>query len=255
MPPRGAPQRAPLWRIEKLGEVGSTNDLLLERARLGEPEGLVLWAGAQTSGRGRRGRAWHSPPGRGLYFSALLRPALEPARLPAVGLVAGVAMAEGLAELAGRPVGLKWPNDLRLCGKKLGGILTEFEPKGGPPPAVVVGVGINLLTAPEEFPPDLRSRATSLKASGCPAPEPGEALHLLLRRLEFWYKEFRINGFGPAGRRWMELCDNRGKEVAVSAGEETRRGRVLGIDEAGRLLLEGAEGGTFAAEAGEVIEP
>ncbi|MBI4251696.1 MAG: biotin--[acetyl-CoA-carboxylase] ligase [Candidatus Tectomicrobia bacterium] len=250
--PPGSPALA--WRVEWLDVAGSTNDLLLERARRGEAEGLVIAARSQLRGRGRRGRAWHSPPGAGLYFSALLRPPKPPAEARLLTLLAGVAAAEGLSSLAGPPVGLKWPNDLRVHRKKLGGILCEYEPQGGPPPAVVAGVGVNLTGEETDFPAEIRGRATSLRLAGKAAPEAEETLSLLLRHLDFWYKVFLNTGFEPVRTRWMELCDNLGEEAAVSAEGETLRGKVAGIDGSGRLLLQGAEGRLLRAEAGEVIE-
>ena len=242
------------WRVEWLEAAGSTNDLALERARRGEAEGLVVAARTQTRGRGRQGRAWHSPPGTGLYFSALFRPPKAPAEARLLTLLAGVAAAEGLSSLAGPPVGLKWPNDLRISRKKVGGILCEYEPRGGPPPAVVAGGGVNLSGEESGFPPELRGRAASLKMAGKGAPGAGETLVLLLRHLDFWYKVFCDTGFEPVRKQWMEICDNLGEEVAVSSGGETRRGKVAGIDASGRLLLHGAGGVLLRAEAGEVIE-
>lgn len=242
------------WRVEWLEVVDSTNGLLLGRARAGEAEGLVIAARSQRQGRGRLGRSWHSPRGRGLYFSALLRPPLPPRRAPLCTLLAGVAAAEALSSLSGVQVGLKWPNDLRAGRKKLGGILCEYEPGGGPPPAIVVGIGVNLSGEGADFPPELRDRATSLQEAGGRLASPPEALNLLLRRLDFWYKELVRTGFEPVRRRWTEMCDNLGQEVAVSAQNETLRGRVLGIDSAGRLLLASPGGAVHRAEAGEVIE-
>jgi BirA family biotin operon repressor/biotin-[acetyl-CoA-carboxylase] ligase len=242
------------WRVEWLEETASTNDLALERARRGEAEGLVIAARSQFRGRGRRGRAWHSPPGAGLYFSALLRPPKPPAEARLLTLLTGVAAAEGLSSLTGPPVGLKWPNDLRVHRKKLGGILCEYEPRGGSPPAVVAGVGVNLSGGEADFPAEIRGRATSLRLAGKAAPGADEVLSLLLRHLDFWYKVFLNTGFEPVRTRWMELCDNLGEEAAVSAEGEILRGKVAGIDGSGRLLLEGAGGCLLRAEAGEVIE-
>lgn len=242
------------WRVEWLDEVGSTNDCLLERARRGEAEGLVVAARSQTRGRGREGRRWHSPPGTGLYFSALLRPLKPPAEARLLSLVAGVAAAEGLSSLPGPPVGLKWPNDLRIHRKKLGGILCEYEPRGGVPAAVAVGVGVNLSGQEADFPVELRGRVTSLRLAGKELSESQEMLSLLLRQLDFWYKVFCDTGFAPVRTRWNELCDNLGEEAAVSAKDGTFSGKIAGIDASGRLLLQGAGGRLLRAEAGEVIE-
>jgi BirA family biotin operon repressor/biotin-[acetyl-CoA-carboxylase] ligase len=242
------------WRIENVPEVDSTNDLALERARAGEPEGLVIAARSQRKGRGRLGRTWHSPPGCGLYFSALLRPSVPAERTALMSLIAGVAAAEGLADPAGCPVGLKWPNDLRIGGKKIGGILCEYENSGGPPPAVVAGIGINLKTPPEGFPEDFRDRATSLEEAGGGAVEADSALRQILERLDHWYREFLANGVETALRRWEGLCDNIAQEVTLSTANDAIEGTVAGIDGEGRLLLESPDGSLRAFDSGEVTE-
>ena len=109
------------WRIETIDEASSTNDLVSARARQGEASGLVVRAISQTKGRGRQGRSWFSPPGGGLYFSALLRPDGETEISSLLTLILGVAAAEGLREVTGLRIGLKWPNDLRVEGRKIGG--------------------------------------------------------------------------------------------------------------------------------------
>ncbi|MBI3126330.1 MAG: biotin--[acetyl-CoA-carboxylase] ligase [Candidatus Tectomicrobia bacterium] len=245
---------APAWRIEWLDEAGSTNDLLMERARRGEPEGAVVAARSQSRGRGRHGRAWHSPPGAGLYFSVLLRPPRPPEEARLLTLAAGVAAAEALSSLEGPPVGLKWPNDLRIGRRKLGGILCEYEPAGGPPPAVVAGMGINLSADEASFPPEFRERSTSLRLAGKAVPEAEDLLILLLRRIGFWYNVFIATGFEPIRKRWLEICDNLGEEAVVSAGGESLRGKIAGLDAKGRLLIEDGAGRLLRAEAGEVME-
>ncbi len=163
-------------------------------------------------------------------------------------------MAEGLSSLGDRPVGLKWPNDLRVGGKKLGGVLCEYESKGGSPPAVIVGVGINLKAPPGDFPPDLRECATSLAATGAALPLADTVLKTLLDRMESWYKKLLFKGFSAAKDRWAEMCDNFGDEVSLQGARSLVRGRVCGVDESGELLLTLANGKTIRIVAGEVME-
>ena len=133
----GAYDKTLNWRIETIEEASSTNDLVSARARQGEASGLVVRAISQTKGRGRQGRSWFSPPGGGLYFSALLRPDGEPGISSLLTLILGVAAAEGLREATGLRIGLKWPNDLRVDGKKIGGILCEYiSLRISPPPSL-----------------------------------------------------------------------------------------------------------------------
>ena len=171
-----------------------------------------------------------------------------------MSLIAGVAAAEGLASLSKVPVGLKWPNDLRIGGKKIGGILCEFENSGGPPPAVVVGIGVNLKAPPEGFPEEFRARATSLEEAGGGAAEAKSALRQILERLDHWYRESLANGFDPVLRRWEALCDNLGEIITLSTANDAFEGKMAGIDGEGRLLLESPDGSLRAFDSGEVTE-
>ncbi len=138
----------------------STNDLAKQLAAQGAPEGAVVVAEAQTGGRGRLGREWNSPPGVGLYVSLVLRPMLPPMELPQITLTTAVAVVRAVRRVAGVAPGIKWPNDLLLDGKKLGGILTEMETESDRIRHVVVGLGLNVNNP--EFPPELAATATSL---------------------------------------------------------------------------------------------
>lgn len=159
-------QLARRWGVPEVhayAALGSTNDRARELASQGAPPGTVVLAEEQTAGRGRVGRGWASPPGVGLWFTVVAGPAAlaDPGAVP---LLAGAAVAARLDAFAGGGrVMVKWPNDLWLGGRKLGGILCEAVWEGGVPALLVVGVGINVLQTPEQFPPELRERATSLQ--------------------------------------------------------------------------------------------
>src|SRR6202451_4227852 len=156
---RAAVRPGGLWRaVEVLASTGSTNADLLARAVAGAPEGVVLAAEEQTSGRGRLGRSWVSPPRAALTFSLLVRPdTVPPARRGWLPLLAGVSVASAVRAAAGVDARLKWPNDVLAGPAKLGGILAEAAGD-----AVVVGIGLNVSTEPAELPP--------------PGPTPGGAL-------------------------------------------------------------------------------
>lgn len=156
-------------KIIRYGQVESTNVIAQELGRAGEEAATVILADQQTAGSGRRGRQFFSPPG-GLYMSVILRPALAPDRLPLVTLAAGVACALALEKLTGLRIRLKWPNDLYIGEKKLGGILAEaapYSPSRRDIPFVVVGIGINVNTRPESFPLELRDHLISLYDVRC----------------------------------------------------------------------------------------
>lgn len=156
--------RSPELRLRVTDCIGSTNTALKELANRGEPEGLALVAGQQTEGRGRMGRSFYSPAGSGVYLSLLLRPKLAAAEGTRITACAAVAAAEVLEELSGRPIGIKWVNDLLLDGKKICGILTEasVDCESGSMNYVIVGLGVNAIAPEGGFPPELREVAGAL---------------------------------------------------------------------------------------------
>lgn len=152
------------WQIKHYRKVGSTSSRLKSRAKKGSPAGLVITAGQQTAGRGRAGRSWYSPAGRGLYFSFLLRPDLEPARCPLLSPLTAEAARQTLVDLIGADLKrfkFKRPNDLYWSDRKLGGILLESTSRGGKLGYVVVSLGLNLTG--RTWPGWLRGRAVSLE--------------------------------------------------------------------------------------------
>jgi BirA family biotin operon repressor/biotin-[acetyl-CoA-carboxylase] ligase len=159
----------------------STQRLLAEN----DPEGAVAVADEQTEGRGRLGRSWVAPAGTSLLCSILLRPAVDPARLPELSLVAGRACAEAIREVAAVEPELKFPNDVLLHGRKVAGILAEAS-EG----RVVLGVGVNVAQKPGQLPPDARTPATSLLVETDRVADRGELLVALLDRLERRYDEW-----------------------------------------------------------------
>lgn len=149
-----------------LAEASSTNDVAKERALAGAPEGLVVVADRQTRGRGRRGRSWTSAAGQGLYFSALLRPGWPAADAPWLGVLAGLAAWQAVHALGAARAAVKWPNDVLVDGRKLGGVLVEPRIAAGRVEFAVLGIGINVAQADADWPDDLRGVAVSLHALG-----------------------------------------------------------------------------------------
>ena len=239
------------------GATVSTNDDAKRAAQAGAPEGAAFVADAQASGRGRLGRTWHSPPGSNLYVSFVLRPTLTTERLGWVSLAAGLAVVDAVgprvAQVAGTArLGIKWPNDVLLDGRKLAGVLSEAEIVDHKARAVIVGIGINVRTS--VFPPDLAGTATSLALAGVAdldrstllvdlslalatridALEHGEtsALHADLRRLDVLAgKMITVAGMrgcavgiGPQG--WLHVVGPDGEERAFGSGEATVEART-----------------------------
>jgi BirA family transcriptional regulator, biotin operon repressor / biotin---[acetyl-CoA-carboxylase] ligase len=213
-------------------ETGSTNDDVAALARAGAPEGTVLVAEAQSTGRGRLDRSWTSPPRSGLTFSVLLRPAGPVADRTWLPLLTGLALQRAVARLAAVDTRLKWPNDLLLGDDlaKAAGILAQTE--GG---AVVVGIGLNVTTRRHELPPGATSLA--LEAAECTDRDP--LLRAILRSLGEVYGGWRggrVPGYDAA-------CDTIGREVRVRLpGGSTLTGAATGLDDAGRLIVRTGEG-------------
>jgi BirA family transcriptional regulator, biotin operon repressor / biotin---[acetyl-CoA-carboxylase] ligase len=213
----------------------STNTRARELAAAGAPHGTVVTAAEQTEGRGRQGRSWTAPPGKALLYSAVLRPLGE--RHMALPLAVPLAVCEAAEELEpGTRCGVKWPNDVLLAGRKLAGVLIEARPQDG---WAVVGVGLNLAIAPEEFPPELRDTATSLTAVAAAV-----ATSTLNRRLADWVAADRESVLAA----WRERDALRGREVAWEGGS----GVADGIDDRGYLVVVTAAGDRVALGAGEV---
>ena len=244
---RGA-WREIVWRAE----LDSTQRLARERARGGAPEGTVVIAEAQTQGRGRLGRHWHSPPGVNLYCTVILRPERSPAVVPQVALVAGVAVADAVRETIGRPAAVKWPNDVLVDGRKVAGILTEMEGEAERVAFVLVGIGVNVNLDPVHLPPEIAASATSLlAATGAPVDRAAFTARLLAA-LEARYGQFLAGGFAAIRPAFEATAFLTGRTVRVSGLDAAVQGRVVGVSDEGALELEGAEGGTLRVLAGEV---
>lgn len=228
-----------------IGEVESTNDVARWMATAGVPEGAVVVAERQTRGRGRRGRAWASPAG-GLWCSILLRPAGQPA-WGRLSLAVGVAAAEAIEAATGLPVGLHWPNDLIVDGRKVGGVLIEAHAG-----AVVVGIGINANVPMEQLPPDVVPHATSLHlAAGRPVPH-GLLLEALLRRLEHWYPIW-ADGGPEVVAAWSVRDVARGQRVTVSGPGGPIEGIAEGVDGDGALRLRVTDDEVRRIVAGDLL--
>src|SRR5258708_4173593 len=180
----GAPSLPGGFLLHRYDTVGSTNDEARQLARDGAPGGTLVWAAAQSAGRGRRGHLWQSPPGN-LYLSMVLRPEAPPANAPQLGFVAALALGDALDQLAapGLQLRYKWPNDLLAGGKKLAGILLESEmAAGGGLDFVILGIGVNLVSAPRE----LEYPAPSLAHQGASASPPAAPLQALPAHFPLW---------------------------------------------------------------------
>ena len=228
----------PRFHVHAYLSLTSTQDQARELVRGGAPHGTVVIARAQTRGRGRLGSSWISAPELGLYLSVALRPKRPPVELPPLSLVAAVAAAEALSQACGVKVELKWPNDLLLRRRKLGGILGELELNPDGPAAVVLGIGINLNQQARDFAPELRRRAISVRRATGRTCDRIELAASLLQALGSRYREWEARGLPPALRRFRRLSPMlRGARVRVDTGKEMFSGVTHGLDRDGRLIV------------------
>jgi BirA family transcriptional regulator, biotin operon repressor / biotin---[acetyl-CoA-carboxylase] ligase len=245
------PLLPPFFTLVALECIDSTNEEALRRARAGAPEGTLVWAREQTGGRGRRGRAWSSPPGN-LYLSLLLRPAVPPAQAAQLGFVAAVALAETLRAClpTERQLRCKWPNDLLINGAKVAGILPEAEASGRNVEALVLGMGVNLASHPADTP----YPATSLRAAGSNVTVEA-LLESLAGGLQLWYRRWQAVGFAPIRARWLDFAAGLGQAIEVRLEGATLLGRFAALDASGALDLELADGAHRLVTAGDVFYP
>ena len=236
------PQEFP-WDIRYIETIGSTNTALRDA-----PHGSVLIAGQQTGGRGRMGRSFHSPRDKGLYLSVLLRPQCKAVELMHLTCAAAVAAAEALPA----NTGIKWTNDLVVGKKKLGGILTELSLNpDGTVKWAIIGIGINRAQGLEDFPPELRSIATSLALESDTVPTAPELAAAVILSLKAMYDTL-LTGKEEMLRRYRSRCVTLGQEISVVRGEEIRHGTALDVDAEGALVVRFTDGHTEAVSSGEV---
>jgi BirA family biotin operon repressor/biotin-[acetyl-CoA-carboxylase] ligase len=240
------------WRVHYFDELDTTQRTAAELAAQGALHGEVVVAERQSAGRGRMGRRWHSPPGVNFYGTFILRPEIPVADAALLGLVAGVAVAETMELVAPRIVALKWPNDIWLNGRKAGGMIAEAVTDAHHRlTCVLLGIGLNLNLAPEDIPPELRDRATSVMAATGRPCDRIELAAELFSRLESRYIETMRSGFGAVRPVWERYSALTGRQVTVIDGSSRIAGTVRGIDSDGALVLE-SDGRMLRILAGDV---
>lgn len=217
--------------VEHLDTCDSTNSELQRRASNGAPSGLTVIARHQSAGRGRRGRRWQSTPGASLTFSLLWRmPDTVP--LHGLSLVVGLAVAEALEALVPARFQLKWPNDIWLDERKLGGVLIEALPGSG---GLVIGIGLNLLRD-AAWSAEITQPFAALADAGQP-PDRELALGTILARLAFQLDRFAAEGFQSQRESWQARNALAGREVEIIGEGSTLGGTCLGVAEDGALQL------------------
>lgn len=225
-------------RFRYYDEIESTNAEARALAADGAPEGTVVIAECQSAGKGRLGRRWTSPAGKGLLFSVVLRPDVAMNHAHLFTLVAATAACAGIERQARIPVQIKWPNDLFIQGKKVGGILLEVSGERDAVEWIVVGIGLNVNTEYTELPVALRRTAISLKMAGGRPVDRSELLAGILLSLDKAYVNVVNGGFDRAIREFRERDYLLNRSVSVQTREGPVLGQAAGIDEHGALLVE-----------------
>lgn len=228
----------------------STNEIARDLADCGSSNGLLVVAEEQTGGRGRLGRGWFSPYGKGIWCSVVLYPPVNPANAPPLTMLSAVAVARAIREVTGIEAGIKWPNDLLLEDKKVCGILAEMNAEMERVNYLIIGMGINVNI--EDFPEEIRDMATSLKIHTGRHVSRVELLQAVLKEMEQFYKIWLEYGFGPIRKAWKEMCIMLHRRVRVNGMKDIVEGWAEDVDENGNLVLRLADGSLRRLVAGEV---
>ncbi|GBR14743.1 biotin--[acetyl-CoA-carboxylase] ligase [Gluconobacter frateurii] len=236
------------WRFEFYETLGSTSDLLKEKAEAGAQEKLAIQAFAQTSGRGTRGRSWVDPGGN-LAISLLFRPEKSTDFLAAIPFLTALSLYETARQFSSGEADfmLKWPNDLLLSERKMAGVLIEA---GGSADHkwVVVGIGANLRQAPQ-----IEGRKLSALSEVAVVPDPAVFGRSLTLQMDHWISIWEAQGFAPIREAWLERAHPVGRHLAVQRGETYISGSFSGLDEQGRLFLALPNGETIPVVTGDIL--
>lgn len=230
-------------RLDFLKQTPSTNADAFRAAEEGAPEGTVVIADAQSGGKGRRGRIWSSPPGVNLYCSVILRSKIMPHEAPQLTFLSAVAVARAIERSTGLTPEIKWPNDVLIGGKKVAGLLNEMSAETDGINFIILGIGVNVNMAADQFPVDLRHPATSLLLESGREVGRAQFAGMVLDELDRLYGDFLLQGFGAVREEWQKRCNAHGRLIQVSdGGIEQVCGMFAGIDGDGALLLRSDDG-------------
>jgi BirA family biotin operon repressor/biotin-[acetyl-CoA-carboxylase] ligase len=208
----------------------------------------VVAASRQTAGRGRLGRNWESPPDRGLYVSILLRPDLPVTEAGQLTILSSLATADAVEKVSGLRPHIKWPNDVVVHGRKLAGLLIETDPKGGRVAFAVIGIGLNVRQAADDFSAEVRDKATSLHLATGQFHRRADLLVALLHAFERRLSQ----PFAEAREAWNASSLTLGQRVTLTTTRGRKHGQALGLDESGALLLRNDSGEVEAVTAGDM---
>lgn len=247
----------PAWcSLCRYDSLGSTNDEAKRLAEAGAAHGTIVWALEQTAGRGRMDRSWSSPRGN-LFMTLILRPVQPAHEAAGIGFVAALAVADTVAGLLPShvPVGLKWPNDVLVDGRKAAGILLEASANAtGHLDWLVLGIGVNLADAPKAALYPTAALSQFMPAQSISAPSPTEALAKLAAAFDRRFALWNAQGFGGIREDWLVRAHPRGTHLTIRRPDGELNGRFADLDGDGTLILE-TESGLVKVTAGDVYLP
>ena len=236
-------------KIHYYDALDSTMDVAFQLGLEGELEGSIVCAEGQKKGKGRLGRVWNSPKGKGIYLSIILRPKLSLMDTAKLTLLSAVAVCEAIRKVTGVVVNIKWPNDILFENKKIAGILTELNAEADCVKFIVVGIGINVNTSSKSLP----SQATSLKQMMGQKVSRVKLLQEVLQGLEMWYENMQLNGFSPMIEQWKSLSCTLGRQVSLSNPSGDIEGEAVDVDEYGGLVIRTKQGDLVKRMSGDVV--
>lgn len=243
-----------LWKeIIVHDSVESTNNLALSLSAEGSlASGTALIADLQTGGKGRLGRRWISPAGMNIYMSLIIQPDLEPKELTMLTVLAGVSSVTALSKICSIPISIKWPNDLMISDKKLGGILTEVRADSDGISVAVIGIGININMCSKNFPEEIKDLATSIRVAAGISYSRNEIICQILRDFEQWYDILKKEGRGKLLDAWRKYSSTLGRTVMATVGQTSVSGIAEDINDSGMLLLRTPSGQQVTISAGDI---
>ncbi len=245
--------RGPIGRQVFLYETtDSTNTVAAMLAEKGEKEGTIVVADSQVRGRGRFGRSWVSPPGVNVYMSIVLRPEMEPKDATLITIMAAVACTLALRRVTGLPITIKWPNDLMVSEKKLGGILTETRMDSKRIEYAVSGIGINVNMDLDVLPDVVKEVATSIKMETGRLFSRAEIIQKVLNEINDWYNILKEKRHSEITSQWEQLTSTLGRNVEIIIGSEALKGIAESITDEGLLILRLPSGASRVIQYGDL---
>jgi BirA family biotin operon repressor/biotin-[acetyl-CoA-carboxylase] ligase len=238
--------------IRLYDQVESTQNVAHELVKEGAPEGTLVLAEEQLAGRGRMGRKWHSPKGKGIWMSLVLKPHIPLQFTPQLTLLVAVALCRSIRQKTSLEVGIKWPNDLLVQGRKISGILLESSADDERLHYVIAGIGISVNLTAQDFPEELRSKATSLLIETGREIDRTELICDFLEQLEALYELYQQQGFAPVRLLWEALTVSLHHPITVQTANGLVEGIAHGIDDMGALQVVLTNGESMKLYSGDV---